>query len=121
MDIEFTTRADKTVYPCLPIDLIKDIAFNYDKLPSDFWGSKNASGQCVDLQQKLPDAQVNYDSNEQRLDIAIPQIYMQNTARGSVSPELWDDGISALLYWVITSMATPVNLMVRRLIRCLPG
>lgn len=97
VDIEFKTNADKTVYPCLSIDLIKNITFNYDKLPSDFFSSQNAGEQCVDLQQKFPEAKVNYDSNEQRLDIVIPQIYMQNTARGTVSPELWDDGVPALL------------------------
>ncbi|QZN98065.1 fimbrial biogenesis outer membrane usher protein [Symbiopectobacterium purcellii] len=97
VDVEFKAHTDKTVYPCLSIDLMKSIAFNYEKLPSDFFGSQNLGEQCVDLQQKLPEAQINYDSNEQRLDIVIPQIYMQNTARGTVSPELWDDGISALL------------------------
>ncbi|WP_421096154.1 fimbria/pilus outer membrane usher protein, partial [Serratia fonticola] len=52
---------------------------------------------CMDLVSKLPEAQVNFDSNEQRLDIIIPQIYMLNTARGTVSPELWDSGVPALL------------------------
>ncbi|RDL27388.1 pili synthesis usher PapC-like protein [Serratia fonticola] len=40
---------------------------------------------------------MNFDSNEQRLDIIIPQIYMLNIARGTVSPELWDSGIPAFL------------------------
>ncbi len=52
----------------------------------------------MDLQNKLPEAQVNFDSNEQRLDIIIPQIYMLNIARGTVSPELWDSGIPAFLF-----------------------
>ncbi|MBG6245410.1 hypothetical protein CS369_12615 [Candidatus Symbiopectobacterium sp. 'North America'] len=97
VDVEFKAHTDKTVYPCLSIDLIKSIAFNYYKLPSDFFSSQTLGDQCVDLSQQLPDAQINYDSNEQRLDIVIPQIYMQNTARGTVSPALWDDGIAALL------------------------
>ncbi|WP_447877905.1 fimbria/pilus outer membrane usher protein [Serratia fonticola] len=94
-DIEFKARADKTVYPCLTSELIKNIAFNYEKLPSDFLSQQNAGEQCLDLQQKIPEAQVNYDSNEQRLDIVIPQVYMLNTARGTVSPELWDSGIAS--------------------------
>ncbi|WP_264643171.1 fimbria/pilus outer membrane usher protein [Candidatus Symbiopectobacterium sp. NZEC127] len=97
VDVEFKAHTDKKVYPCLSIDVIKHIAFNYARLPADFFGSQNAGEQCVDLQQKLTEAQINFDSNEQRLDIVIPQIYMQNTARGTVSPALWDDGISALM------------------------
>ncbi len=96
-DIEFKSRADKSVYPCLTSELIKNIAFNYDKLPADFLSQQGKGDQCIDLQQKLPEAQVSYDSNEQRLDIVIPQIYMLNTARGTVSPELWDSGIPAAL------------------------
>ncbi|WP_431225430.1 fimbria/pilus outer membrane usher protein [Serratia sp. L9] len=96
-DIEFNARADKSVYPCLTSDIIKNIAFNYDKLPTNFLSQKNNGDQCLDLQNQLPEAQVNYDSNEQRLDILIPQIYMLNTARGTVSPELWDSGVPALL------------------------
>lgn len=94
-DIEFRQREDKTVYPCLTQDIIKNIAFNFDKLPPDFLKASEAN--CLDLTHELKDAQVNYDSNEQRLDIEIPQIYMQNVARGSVSSELWDSGITAAL------------------------
>jgi outer membrane usher protein len=96
-DIEFKVRADKSVYPCLTKDLINNIAFNYDKLPADFLSQPSDGDICLDLQSKLPDAQVNYDSNEQRLDIVIPQVYMLNAARGTVSPELWDSGVPAAL------------------------
>lgn len=96
-DIELKERADKSVYPCLTRDVIKNIAFNYDKLPADFLRSQTGGDTCLDLQRKLPEAQVNYDSNEQRLDIVVPQIYMLNAARGSVSTELWDSGVPALL------------------------
>jgi outer membrane usher protein len=96
-DIEFKTRADKSVYPCLTSDIIRNIAFNYEKLPADFLKQQSSGALCMDLQNKLPEAQVNFDSNEQRLDIIIPQIYMLNIARGTVSPDLWDSGIPAFL------------------------
>nr|WP_235186772.1 fimbria/pilus outer membrane usher protein [Serratia sp. DD3] len=97
IDIEFKVRADKSVYPCLTKELIKNIAFNYEKLPKDFLHSSDKSEQCLDLQAKLPETQVNFDSSEQRLDILIPQVYMLSTAQGTVSPELWDSGVPALL------------------------
>lgn len=96
-DIEFRARGEKTVYPCLTTDIIKNIAFDYSKLPSDFFSGKDGNSACFDISQQLKDAQVNYDSNEQRLDIVIPQIYMQNMARGTVSPELWDSGVPAAM------------------------
>lgn len=96
-DIEFKARADKSVYPCLTTELIKNIAFNFDALPAGFL-TPTASGEiCLDLQQKLPESNVTFDSNEQRLDLVIPQIYMLKTAHGTVSPELWDSGVPALL------------------------
>ncbi|NBJ36914.1 fimbria/pilus outer membrane usher protein [Serratia fonticola] len=97
-DIEFKAHADKAVYPCLNDELIKNIAFNYEKLPADFLRQQKEGAQCLDLLHSLSEAQVNYDSNEQRLDIVIPQIYMLNTARGTVSPELWDSGVPAVLF-----------------------
>lgn len=95
-DIEFRGRQGNSVYPCLTPDIMKSIAFNYEKLPEDFFILEKGE-VCFDLQNKLPETRVNYDSNEQRLDIIIPQIYMQNVAKGTVSPELWDSGIPAML------------------------
>ncbi|MFC0227475.1 fimbria/pilus outer membrane usher protein [Serratia aquatilis] len=97
-EVEFKSREDKSVYPCLTAEIIKIITFNYEKLPVDFLSVTETGEQCVDLQRKLSDAQVNFDSSEQRLDLLIPQIYMLKAARGSVSTELWDSGISALMF-----------------------
>lgn len=97
LDMEFKERENKSVYPCLTRDLIKRIAFNHEKLPADFFKLHREGELCLDLQHGLPDTQINYDSNEQRLDILIPQVYMLNTARDTVNPELWDSGVLALL------------------------
>jgi outer membrane usher protein len=97
VDIEFKTRADKIVYPCLTQDIVKNIAFNYEKLPVNLLNVPASREQCLDLQRQLPEAQISFDSNEQRLDILIPQIYMLTTARGTVSQELWDSGVPALM------------------------
>nr|WP_154325209.1 fimbria/pilus outer membrane usher protein [Pantoea sp. 201603H] len=45
----------------------------------------------------LPDSSFNYDFAQQRLDISIPQVYVRQSAQGSVSPDEWDDGLPAAL------------------------
>lgn len=96
-EIEFKSRADKSVYPALTAKTIKNIDFNYNKLPNTVLAPFEQGASSIDLQQQLPEAQVNFDSNEQRLDILIPQIYMNTAARGSVNPALWDRGVPALM------------------------
>lgn len=92
-EIEFKTRADRSLYPCLTADIVEGIAFNEAALPKAPLTQQDA---CFDLPQQVPDAQMNFDSGEQRLDIVIPQIYMRRTARGSVDPAQWDSGVAAL-------------------------
>ncbi|MBB1200288.1 fimbrial biogenesis outer membrane usher protein [Enterobacteriaceae bacterium 89] len=94
MDVELRERADKTIYPCMTDTLLRQIPFRYDHLPEHFF---DKVGQCGDLKQLLPEAVTQFDSNEMRLNIQLPQLYVSNSARGSVSPELWDSGIPAAI------------------------
>jgi len=50
---------------------------------------------CDALSNYIPDATVSFDAGEQVLDVSIPQAYLARDPRGWVSPELWDDGITA--------------------------
>lgn len=52
---------------------------------------------CTDIRAWLPEADVEYDSNAQRLTLTVPQILISRTARGTTDPSLWDSGIPALL------------------------
>lgn len=96
-EVKFVEQEDKTTTPCLSDAVVKNIPFNYEKLPADFLSTDEAGNHCLALSKKIPTARMEYDSGEQRLDIQIPQIYMQRTARGSVNPALWDSGIPAAL------------------------
>lgn len=96
-DIEFRNRPDRSVQPCLTGKLIRAIPFNYSKLPSALLAQQKKTEACLDLVHFIPDAQINYDASEQRLDITIPQIYMNNLPRGNTLPEMWDSGIAALM------------------------
>ncbi|WP_115650707.1 MULTISPECIES: FimD/PapC N-terminal domain-containing protein [unclassified Serratia] len=102
----FVEQADKQVLPCLSPAILKKINFNYGQLPAPFAEALRSEQSCYPLTQLIPQAQVAFDSGLQRLDISIPQAMMQNSARGYVSPELWDKGIPALLLGYNTSVYT---------------
>ncbi|SNY80312.1 fimbria/pilus outer membrane usher protein [Enterobacter sp. CC120223-11] len=94
MDVTLRERKDKTVYPCMTDTLLRQIPFRYDHLPDHFF---DKSGECGDLKKQLPEAVTQFDSSEMSLHIQLPQLYVSNNARGSVSPELWDSGIPAVI------------------------
>ncbi|WP_272539743.1 fimbria/pilus outer membrane usher protein [Providencia sp. PROV197] len=93
--VRFIEQEDNKVIPCISLDIIKNINFNYSELPLDFREALNQSEQCYSLDTLIPLAFVSYDSNEERLDISIPQSMLIKTARGYTDPNLWDRGISA--------------------------
>jgi outer membrane usher protein len=50
---------------------------------------------CGDIGKYIPDASLNFDEGTQALSITVPQLYMDNRARGYVDPSQWDKGINA--------------------------
>ncbi|MFH7827472.1 fimbrial biogenesis usher protein [Kluyvera chengduensis] len=50
---------------------------------------------CVPFTDMIKDSTVRLDVGLQRLYLTIPQAFMGNQARGYISPELWDNGITA--------------------------
>lgn len=96
-EVEFKSRANNSVYPCLTAAILKNINFNQAKLPPDFLQSLSSESGCLDLEASLPEARTRFDSSEQRLDISIPQAMLLHTARGTVNPALWDRGVPAAM------------------------
>lgn len=96
-EIEFKKDSQNDVVPCLKDDIVKNIPFNESKLPADASPRSKESTACIDLTKKQADIRVIYDSNEQRLDITVPQIYLLRGARGAISKDRWDSGIPAAL------------------------
>lgn len=94
MDVELRERKDKNVYPCLSDALLRALPLRDENLPKGFY---DKARQCGDLSELLPGATTHFDSSEMRLNIQLPQLYITNTARGSVSPELWDSGVAAAI------------------------
>jgi outer membrane usher protein len=54
-------------------------------------------GYCGSLDELLPGASVSFDSGEQKLTLTIPQLLLNKSPRGYVNPELWEDGLTALI------------------------
>lgn len=50
-----------------------------------------------DLAQFIPDASSQFNFNQQRLDLSIPQAALTSEARGYVDPSQWDQGLPAAL------------------------
>lgn len=54
-------------------------------------------GDCLNIQQSFNQADVRYDSGEQRLDLTIPQAFVLKGYEGYVDPSLWESGINAAM------------------------
>lgn len=96
-EVEFREGKDGYVYPCLSPRLLQLINFREEQLTADMKAALATPSGCADLQGIIPDSKIDFDSGEQKLSIEVPQIYVNKMARGSVSPELWDSGVPALM------------------------
>lgn len=97
-DVEFKEDDKHQVYPCLTAKIIQLINFKTDRLSDSAREALSSPGACTNVQALIPDTVVEFDSSSQQLRITIPQIYVNRIAQGTVSPELWEDGIPALLF-----------------------
>ena len=79
---------------CLTRQDLRDLGVNTDAYP----GLRDAAdGQCLSPGQHIRGAFTAFDFLNQRLDISIPQVALQNKARGWIPPKRWDNGINAAL------------------------
>lgn len=53
------------------------------------------AGNCADLSKLIENATAKFVPESQQVDIGIPQISLRRNARGYVSPELWDSGVTS--------------------------
>ncbi|HBT4804008.1 TPA: fimbrial biogenesis outer membrane usher protein [Klebsiella quasipneumoniae subsp. similipneumoniae] len=93
-DVLYVTERNRTV-PCLSTDLLKQLPLRHEKLSPDAYAADAET--CINLAKLIPDATVTTDSNAQTLNILVPQVWEDRSARDTVPPALWDSGISAAL------------------------
>ncbi|SRR5471030_1399840 len=93
-DITFRLQPTKdgkeSLQPCLSGKALADMGVKTQEFPT------LGEGECVEL-NVIPSASTEFRFSAQQLLISMPQAAVSQTARGYVSPEQWDNGITALL------------------------
>ena len=91
-DINFVANPETgVVEACLTLEMLSHFGADTRELND----ADTAANGCFDLTAKVEFAHVDYQPASLRLDISIPQAMMLRSARGYVSPELWDEGETA--------------------------
>lgn len=93
-EFKFVQSAHGELVPELNVNILNEMGIKIETVPS-FTGV-DKEHNIIELGAFIPDAKAEFDFSRQKLSISIPQIYMSNVARGSVSPELLDDGLAGL-------------------------
>ncbi|WP_245248582.1 fimbrial biogenesis usher protein [Yokenella regensburgei] len=91
---EHTAPAAGGLSPCVNPALIKRLGINSTAFPAL---AKYQDGSCIPLTTAIPGAEIAFDFASQKLSFSIPQVAMQNSARGYIPPDEWDEGIPAAL------------------------
>lgn len=90
-DITFSQGEQGNLEPCLSEALLQRYGVKTEQVPALM-----AKGECADL-SAMPQATSELLFSSQKLLLSIPQALLTQQARGYVAPELWDEGITALL------------------------
>ena len=79
------------VVPCFPAEALRQLAVDKTLLPVDW-----QTTACIQLAELFPGATVDYNYDDEVLDVTIPQIYLIDRPEGFIDPERWDEGVDAL-------------------------
>ncbi|EOY8346600.1 outer membrane usher protein [Escherichia albertii] len=101
LKIEFIETDKKhAAQPCISANTLLQLHIRPpDKLADNAILQKrdSAAQDCLNLAVAIPQSSQTYNSNDQRLDISVPQIWLQKTYANYVDPSLWDEGINAAM------------------------
>jgi len=76
---------------CLPLALLERAGVNLAALAEP----PQADARCIDLENALPDSQVNVDTRHFKVTVSVPQAAIHRRLNGTTQPEEWDRGINA--------------------------
>jgi len=60
------------------------------------WMQITETARIDDLSALLPGSRINFQFDDMRLELSVPQEFMQRDPQGAISPEQWDDGLNML-------------------------
>lgn len=81
--------------PCFNIKLVSLLGIDLDKLRQEIVENLKSDDACVQMDNISNALTADYDVATQRINIQAPQALLMRNSRGYVSPELWDNGITA--------------------------
>lgn len=97
-DLRFATPPGKaSAVPCLDQSLYDQLGLRTVKQDPSTLAALRDPSACVNLASLIPDASMDFDMSELRLDVSVPQAYINQAARGYVDPKYWDAGVPAAL------------------------
>lgn len=79
------TIPESPAKPCLPKVLLTTLGVKTDNL--------NTEDNCILLDKAVHGGQYQWDISEHRLNLTVPQAYINELERGYVPPESWDRGM----------------------------
>jgi outer membrane usher protein len=99
-DVRFETSAEETppvaggLSPCITRAMLDRFGVNISAFPDL---TKATGDTCIPLTTAIPGTEIAFNFASLRLNVNLPQVAMQNSARGYIPPDQWDEGIPALL------------------------
>ncbi|WP_092701799.1 fimbria/pilus outer membrane usher protein [Rhodanobacter glycinis] len=97
-DVRFASATpNASATPCVDRQLLDQLGLHPANLSAELVKQLVDPAACVSMGSLIPDASMSFDMGNLRLDTSVPQAYMQQRARGYVSPEYWDEGVPAAL------------------------
>ncbi|MBB5191839.1 outer membrane usher protein [Silvimonas terrae] len=94
-DVRIETSEDGSSRVCFSGKEIKQWAINLSKLDDPKAALLALDSDCVEITRLVPGVSIAVDQGAQSAHISIPQLYLSRRSRGYVSPENWDNGITA--------------------------
>lgn len=92
---KMTEEKSTIAKPCFDLNLVAKLGIDIERIKPGVLEKLKSDHACVQPQDIATDLVANYDVSMQRINLQSPQIYLVRNARGYVSPELWDNGITA--------------------------
>ncbi|QKJ89246.1 Fimbrial biogenesis outer membrane usher protein [Paramixta manurensis] len=80
---------------CFTLPLATKMGFKTDLLTPEQLSVLRDPKACFDLEE-LPSTKAELQVSDMRLNLSIPQVWLETSARGYVDPSLWDNGTNAL-------------------------